>query len=224
MMNIHHLRSWFLKSFVGFLSLTALIAIVSVLAGEFGETQAKILATSFTVSAASICSMACAAFIEKRGGRRLGTAGIGAAALAAALLIAGVWAEVDSEYYWKTVVTAIVVALAIAHTFLLHLPKLADRFDWAQPASAALIGLLGAMVIAAAWGEIDEEGYYRLLTVVSILVVLFTLLVPVFWRIGRGETDTRRRLLLTEDADGCFRDAEGRAYRVEPFALPDEAP
>ena len=65
-MDYSEIRKLALKIFIGFLGLTAVIAIISVLAGQFGELQWKILGTTFTISAASICSMSCAAFIEKK--------------------------------------------------------------------------------------------------------------------------------------------------------------
>ena len=76
-MNSRELKRTLLKVFVGFLSLTAAIAILSVLTGEFGAFQVKVLATTMTISAASICAMSCAAFIEIRRKKVLGTIGIG---------------------------------------------------------------------------------------------------------------------------------------------------
>ena len=58
-MNFTEIKKVLLKLFVGFLILTAIIAIISVLSGEFGELQGKILATTLTISMASICSMSC---------------------------------------------------------------------------------------------------------------------------------------------------------------------
>jgi hypothetical protein len=65
-MNYTELRKRLLKAFIGFLTLTALVAIGSVLSREFGETQLKVLATTFSITAGSICAMACVAFIERR--------------------------------------------------------------------------------------------------------------------------------------------------------------
>jgi FtsH-binding integral membrane protein len=101
-MNLSDIRRIFLWSFIGFLSLTALIAIFSVLSHEFGETQIKVLATTFTVSAASICAMSCAAFIEKKETNRFGIIGMLFAGIAAAMTIIGIWGEISTEGYWKT--------------------------------------------------------------------------------------------------------------------------
>ncbi|MCF7975428.1 MAG: hypothetical protein K9N55_16545, partial [Phycisphaerae bacterium] len=129
-MDYTAIRKASLKVFIGFLALTALIAIISVLSGEFGKIQFKVLATTFSISAASICSMSCAAFMEKRKRTGLGLTGILLCAVGAVLVIVGLWPEIDSEVYWKTTVTVIVAAIALAHAFLLSLPDLDDRHTW----------------------------------------------------------------------------------------------
>ena len=118
-MNTASMKKRFLHAFVGFLGLTAFIAIVSVLSGEFGELQIKILVTSFTVSAASICSMSCAAFIEKQKQQGLGFSGILLSVVAAVLLILLIWLEFENEWYFKTTFTMAVCAASFAHAFLL---------------------------------------------------------------------------------------------------------
>lgn len=221
-MNIHAARSILLKLFIAFLSLTAIIGIATVLTGEFGEVQLKVLATTFTISAASICAMACAAYIEKRRPEP-GWIGIVLSFIAAAMLIAGMWAEFDSEEYWKTTVSLIVLGLAFAHSLLLQLPDLGES-DWVQAVAAGLVGILALMLIAVFWGEIDNEGYYRVLAVVSIIVVLFTLVVPVLMFIAKPkqapalpspDAPATKALVLMPMKGDYYQDAEGAMYRVE---------
>ena len=88
-MDYTKLKILSLKVFIGFLGLTAIIAVIAVLRGEFGKLEEKILATSLTISGASICSMSCAAFIDKKKHTLLGLFGIGLSVAAAVLLIAG---------------------------------------------------------------------------------------------------------------------------------------
>lgn len=61
-MNYTEIRRLLLKIFIGFLSLTALVAILSVLSHKFGETQLKVLLTTLSITAGSICAMSCAAY------------------------------------------------------------------------------------------------------------------------------------------------------------------
>ncbi|GAF67867.1 unnamed protein product, partial [marine sediment metagenome] len=193
-MDYTELRKLSLKIFIGFLALTALIAIITVLGGKFGEIQMKILATTFTISAASICSMSCAAFIEKRKLIKLGLAGIILSVISAILLIIGMWPEIKNDEYWKTTITLIVAALAFAHAFLLVLPDLEDNQKWVQKVALGAIGILAVQIIVAVWGEIDNESYYRLLAVVAIIVGLATLVIPILTKMRRG--NGRKRELL----------------------------
>lgn len=226
-MTTHQARSMLLKTFIGFLILTALTGIVSVLMGDFGELQLKVMATTFSISAASICAMSCAAFIEKRSPVALGWTGLGICFVGEALLLIGMWAEVDGEFFWKSTLTMIVLGLGFAHALLLQLPRLDEGHDWVQPVAGGCIAGLAAMIIAAFWGEVDNEGYYRVMIVVSIIVVLVTLVIPVLMKLAKPmpnvpvapafakpETDDGELVLTKLDGD-YYQDASGAKYRVE---------
>jgi len=213
-MDYTAIRKSSLKLFIGFLSLTAVIAIVSVLSGEFGELQIKTLATCFTISAASICSMACAAFIERKKRVALGLSGILLSISAAALLIIGIWAEINNEEFWKTTATVSVFAIAFA-PFLLAIPELDDRQRWIQLVSPVSISLLAGLIVVGIWGEIDNETYIRAITVVSIIVVLETLVIPILMRLRKGnEVDVGKSLTLKNVGQDLYEDPGGRLYQV----------
>ena len=109
-MDYSALRKLALKFFLVFLGLTALVAIVSVLTGSFGELQLKILATSFAISSASILAMSCAAFIERKKRVVLGISGVLLSAMAACLVIAGLWLE-SEEYDLRAIELLLRMAL-----------------------------------------------------------------------------------------------------------------
>ncbi len=213
-MNPTEAKRVFLKLFIGFLSLTAAIAILSVLSGDFGEFQLKVLVTTFSISAASICSMSCAAFMEKKKKKELGILGILFAAIATALVVGSLWWEINEAVYWKVTISFIVFAVAFAHAFLLVLPDLDPGHRWTQKASGVCIGVLALQIVSAIWGEIDHEGYFRLIAVVSIVVVLLTLVIPILMKIRKGGADLVRTLVLTENQDGTFCDQSGTVYSV----------
>jgi len=222
-MDIPAARSLLLKIFIAFLVLTALIAIASVLSGQWGEVQLKTMATTFTISAASVCAMACAAFVEKRGVPAIGWIGGGANFLAAAMITSAVWMEHGEEVYWKTAVSFVVAGLGFAHGCLMNLPSLATAYRWTQTTLTLTVAILAAMLISAIWGEIDAEGYYRMVAVVSIVAVLFTLVIPILGKLspaGGGEEAAAPEALppaltLTAKGDGVYEDAAGARYRVE---------
>ena len=214
-MNYTELRRASLKIFLGFLGLTAIIAILCVLAGDFGELSFKVLITTFTISAASISSMSCAAFIEKRRRTQLGLAGIFLSVAAAILLISGLWLESNSDVYWKTTTTFTVLAVALAQAFLLALPELDLRQTWIQPVTSVSIGILALQIIVAVWGEIDAETYYRFLAVMAILVGLETLAVPILMKLRKKNGEKREPLVLERIQDDLYRDRTGKKYQLK---------
>ncbi|MBT7304154.1 MAG: hypothetical protein HN849_31770 [Victivallales bacterium] len=213
-MDYAEFRRASLRTFLGFLALTAAIAVVSVLGGDFGETQVKVLLTTLTISAASMCAMACAAFIEKREQRELGLAGISLAIVSALLTILGIWSEASSERYWKLVLTFVVFAVAFAHVFMLLLPSLSERHSWFQALSSVSIAILACQIIFAFWAEVSDDFYYRLLAVVSIIVALETLTVPILMKLGRGQATRGRTIVLEEVGNGVYKDSAGKLYTV----------
>ncbi|MBT7162497.1 MAG: hypothetical protein HN904_06935 [Victivallales bacterium] len=213
-MDYAEFRRASLRTFLGFLALTAAVAVVSVLSGDFGETQVKVLLTTLTISAASMCAMACAAFIEKRKRRELGLAGISLAIVSALLTILGIWSEASSERYWKLVLTFVVFAVAFAHVFMLLLPSLSERHSWFQALSSVSIAILACQIIFAFWAEVSDDFYYRLLAVVSIIVALETLTVPILMKLGRGQATRGRTIVLEEVGNGVYKDSAGKLYTV----------
>jgi len=182
------IRKGSLRAFLLFLILTALLAMATVLqGGNFGDLEFKALATSFTVSGASICAMSSAAFMERRRGRILGMLGILLAAAAAILLIGGLWSRNAGDPYWKATLTVIVLAVGFAHAFLLALPELDEEQEWIQKAIPVSIGFLAFLIILGVWKEITESGYLRLITAVAIFVGLETVAIPILVKLHKDE-------------------------------------
>jgi hypothetical protein len=208
------LRTLSLKFFIGFLGVTALIAIISVISKELGELQLKIIATSFTISAASICTMSCAAFIEKKKLIRLGISGILLSIISGILVIFGLWAEMESDSFWHSTYSLIVIALAFAHAFLLSLPNLGEK-QAVQGFSFFSIGVLALLIIIAIWGRIEETGYYQFLSVVAIIVALFTLIIPILLKLSK-ENQAKNVKLVLENVDGdIYKDVTGKKYLLK---------
>lgn len=216
-MNFTHLRKASLRIFIGFLALTALIAIFAVLRGEFDDFTIRVLLTCLAISISSILSMACAAWMERRGRPAIGLTGILLAVAAGLLAITGVWAKVDDDFYWKMMLTATLFAASFAHSFLLALPVLDRRHAWVQRAAAVTIAVLSVLLATALWAEIESELYFRFVAVISILLGLETVVIPILMKMRTDEdgSEPRRRLRLTERADGLFEDEEGAVYRVD---------
>lgn len=218
-MNYREIRRRLLKVFLGFLGLTALIGIVSVLS-DLGDLQFKSLGTCLTLSIASICSMSCAAFIEKKRRVALGLSGIILSVSFAILLIAGLWmwrTLVDMEVYWKTAYSLGVAAMGFAYAFLLVLPELDEKQKWIQPVSSVLIGVLTLQIVVAIWSEIQNKVYYQLLTVVAIMVGLETVAIPILTKLRKsnGQKESRTRLELDRLEGDIYTDAAGKKYQLK---------
>ncbi len=214
-MNYGRVTKIFLKVFLGFLAVTAVVAIFAVLKGDLDETDFKIIATSLTISVASVCAMSCAAFIAKKGNFKLGALGMIFAVIAAVLLIAGLWPDIDSEPYWKVTWSFIVAAFAFAHVFLLSLPKLDINHKWVQWVTAATIIVLAGLIIHGICAEIDEDIYWRITAVAGIIVGLETLAVPIMMKLRKDETKEVEKLTLEIIEGDIYTDGQGNKYKVE---------
>ncbi|MGK0205847.1 MAG: hypothetical protein ACI9S9_004940 [Planctomycetota bacterium] len=219
-MDPHALRRLFLWLFVGCLGMTALLAIIAVLAGDFGDLEFRVLGSSGSVSAASICAMACAAFRERGKVAVLGTVGIALAGLALVAVLILIWFEPRPLDNWVRVTLFLVLyAIASAHGQLLLLPSLAQRHVWVQRMAIGAIALLTFLLsIVILWEPADDD-LMRPIVVVAIVVALLTLVVPILWRIG-GESRTLSgaeltTLTLTRSPDGTWIDSGGVSYDVQ---------
>lgn len=217
-MNYTSVMKMALRGFLGFLAITALIAIISVLGGDFGEFELKVILTSLTLSLTSICAMSCAAFMARSKQQTIGMVGIAVAVIGAAMTIAGVWGEVSGDAYWKTTLTFGITALACAHGFLLILPDLGRAVNrWFRPAALGSVAILALQIIAAAWGEINEDGYYRTMAAVAIVVGLATASLPILIKLKKDDETRRKKLVLTKLDDGTYRDSEGQRYMLTAY-------
>lgn len=212
------LRRMSLLSLVVFLSFTALLAIGALVSGEFGETQLRIILSTLTISAASICAMACSAYVEKRNQPVPGALGMAVALLAALMVLYGIWSEVGESLYWKTASVLAVLAGASAHALLLCIPSLDARYRWSQGALVISVTLLAGQIIIAITREITALEYFRMVGVTAVVVVLLTSTVPIFMRLSSARTappgQQGETLALTHEQGDCYRDSQGTRYRV----------
>jgi len=208
-------RKLFLKGFLGFLVITALLATLAILTNLFGDYQERILGTSAVITVTSILALSCAAYLERNPSNHFGLVGIASSVLAATLAIIAMWAEIQASDYIKVMLTAFVPAVGCALAFLLLLAPLDARYAWAQTASTSSITVLGVMLTAMIWGDFQAAWYLDALAVMWIVVGLATLAIPIMMKLSTGEPNAPVRLTLTHIEGDHFRDAAGRRFRVE---------
>lgn len=181
------LKKAFLYSLIASVAISALFGIAAILMGNFGEFEIRILVTSLTISAASLCGVSCGAAYEAKRAKMIPIAGVGLAIAAASMIIAAIWGEFSSQEYWKCTATLEIFAIACAHMSLLLLARLAKRFQWAMWGGYfAVFG--GAIVLSSLfWGDFELEWTGRLFGVLAILSSAFSIMIPVFHRLCREE-------------------------------------
>lgn len=183
-MNPKRIALWFLIASV---TLSAIVGIIALLSGTFGRVQAQIILTTLTISAASICALACGALWESKRAKTLPITGIALAIISAALFISGIWFESNSEEFWKFSGSVGLLATATAHASLLFLATLAARFAWARIAAVASVYLLAIQLIYLIYGTPKNDAFFRIVGITGIVAASLTILIPVFHRLSRSD-------------------------------------
>ncbi|MBN1810063.1 MAG: hypothetical protein JW909_13430 [Planctomycetes bacterium] len=164
---------------------SALLGIVALVSGDFGKIQIKILLSSLSISAGSICTLVCAFLLEKKKILVLSIPGMALGALGTILLITGIWTEMDEEVFWKTTAIVWFFAAATTHVSLLNLARLSQKYLWSLIAATAVFYLLAIVLTVMVLWEIDEEFMLRGIGVLGILAAALSILIPVFHRLSR---------------------------------------
>ena len=175
---------WFLICSV---AISAILGIIIVLAGTFSDLQVRIILTTLTISAASICALASGALWEKRRERLLSSSGAILAVLAAVLVVAGIWTETENKEFWKFVISVSLLAVATAHACLLALARLAPRFAWTRVAASVALYSLAGLFIYIIYFTPKGDTWVRIIGATSIIVAALTILTPIFHRLSRGD-------------------------------------
>lgn len=205
---------------IGALSITALIAVVALLAGDFGDTELRILATTGGFGFSSLLAMRGTALLDQRRYVPLGRTVAGMSVLSFLCELWILWLDNDSEAAWKSYVCTVAIAAALAQVAGMvsstrpdDPPSIAPAI-WA--AGTAAFGV-ATMACAAALGEISSSGYYRLFGVVVVLDAFLVALQPIIRRLGKKAPAPSGRFTLVF-ADGRRTDHDGGPDRI-PDAL-----
>jgi hypothetical protein len=206
---------------------TALVAIAVLLLADFDDRTWKIIATTAMMSAASLLAMPGGALLDQGRAVALGWATLAIAAYCLAHALVLVWTEEESG--WKLLVAAVAFAAACSQASATTSRRRDD-----DPQSVRVLHALGvaggfltaALVTLAAWQEIEDEGFYRLLGALAVAVLLVTVLQPILRRTGRGGGAARRAVsmtLTTDDGGELRREVEAPDFAGAAAAAIREA-
>ena len=188
-------RKIFLNTLIASVALSAVIGIVVILFGQFGEFEVRVLMTTLTVTATSILGLACVACYEAGRGRRLPLAGIVLSVVSALALFLIIWNVLDdNETYIKTTITLVIGAIVASHLSLLRLARLDGRYAWTYTFAVVCDVLLAAIVLYLMWFEPEGESdlVFRTMGVLSILIAAVTVVTPVFHRLSTGVDEVEK--------------------------------
>jgi hypothetical protein len=177
----------FLYALIASVVLGALLGILTILSGRFGWLEVRVLLTTVTVAGASICGLACGAYLSTKRGKILPLTGIGLTLLAAGMLLAGIWGEIRSDGYWQVAASASVFAIACAHLSLLSMARLADQFLWSLAAAYVVILGVASLIVVLILRERYDAGMFQLLGVAAIVDAAITIVIPILHRLSRDD-------------------------------------
>jgi hypothetical protein len=210
-MNLHRARRVAIIAIIVSLSLTAIVGIITLLGGAFGDVQGKVLLTTLLFAVFSISVLCHLAVV----GRALQLVGFTGVAVSSVSLLGGlllIWAEWTDPGAQAVVIklfaVAGILAVGLAHSNLLLLlgqrrNRVVRVLLYATVAIIGLVALLLCIPIATD-GDIpgdDGDGYWRLVGVVAILDVLGSIVLPVTGRFLRDDPGVRLDLELSPELD-----------------------
>jgi hypothetical protein len=171
----------------GSVGVTALLGILAILSGRFGWFEIRVLLTTVTVAVASICGLACSAYLASGRAQILPIAGIALTLIAAVMIVMEIWVGVDSQMFTKLAASCAVFAVACAHLSLLSMARLADWFRWSLTAAHVVILGVASMIVLIILLEEHSSGMFQLLGVAAIIDAAITVIIPIFHRLSRDE-------------------------------------
>jgi hypothetical protein len=217
------LRNVYLKGAAALAAVAALLAIATVLKGDFGETEGKIFATIAATFVAGSCVMAGIACLA-HGSRLLGRAGIALAAGGFLLWVEQIWANHDSEAYWKVLGLFLIWTLVtLVGTTSALMTRTRRGLHLATLACAAAAGVVASAMVIGSSGDL-----WQLFAVLLILTLLGEILTPILERSGApAERPVERELGSFGDVSVvAVRQAGKRFVRIgdrETPLAPDES-
>jgi len=208
---------------------TAALAVAILLFSEVDDTAVRILGTTGALAFFSLLALPAGVLLDRRLAAPLGWLAIGLSAGGLVLVLVLLWIDWDDspEALLKSTLTVSVFAAAAAQACATTArlrgedPRIVRRLYVAGLAAGTALATLAAI---AAWAEIDEAGFYRVLGALAVVGLLVTLLQPILRKTTAPRSPPRKgfRLRLTlengreierEDGGEDFADAVANAVR-----------
>ncbi len=174
-------KKLFLRLLIAALCISAAIGIFVFLAGDYGDTEIKTLLTTLSLVGYSLSALCCSTIYEKEGLKLFSLTGMAVSGIGFLITITAIWEFIDTEDFFKTVIIFMILATAFGHISLLLLVKPKNNtIKYLLITTVVFVCIVAMMLIKATVTEFDEdEFYFRLLGVFTILDVLGTIATPI---------------------------------------------
>ena len=177
----------------------AVLGIILVLRGKWGWYETRVILTTIVIAISSLCGLACDLSRTPRGLNLLPKSGLALTGISAVMILIGMWADFDEEWFWKTAASISIFAVATVHVCLLSIARLVRRFQWVFFIAWQAIFGLAALLVFVIVAEVDSEEMMRIVAVASIVVAALTLVIPILHRIGRMESNKGDLLMPVDE-------------------------
>jgi hypothetical protein len=192
-----------LRIVVGSLLVAGAAACVALLGGGFGDLDLKIIATSLLLALASATVGAGLAVRHRQ--PVLGLATVGATFGTFALVLIGLWPEIEDGTFWRVTGCVAICALEGAHASFVLSRRRDDDVRTAvvatrvAVAAAAVSGVMGLLPTAGVTSEdIDAEAYAQALAIVLVVQLVSTAVAPLLRRLGEPRRPVEPGLTAAE--------------------------
>jgi hypothetical protein len=228
--DLRRVAGWAL---VAGLCVSALVAIVALLADSWSDVSWNVVGTSLGFSVFT-CTAAAGAALRLRSAawaRALGAATIGSSAAAFVLLAVALWIE-EVEEIWRAFGVAGLAALWTSHAALVLRAVRSDDsrlIAWLTGVSIVTLGIdtsIGMVAVVGALDDVDSEPIERLLAVLLVITLLATALPPLLRRLQRRAgpaTPAAAAFGRPRRAGGLAGEVAEVAERLDAMDLPPRA-
>lgn len=178
----------FLTTLVSSLTISAILSIFIFLFGDVGETEARILMTTFSVGGYSLLGLSIAALFEKKGISNLILIGGASILIAFVISMYLIWGSKfwnADESTWRIFGISLTMSVTCAHLALLHVIDIRTKIARnAFVATNTMIWIVAGLLIVVIAGLFDPDtGYFKTLVVAAILDLLGTISTPLLNKI-----------------------------------------
>ncbi|MET4158725.1 hypothetical protein [Agromyces sp. PvR057] len=218
---------------VASLSITAVVGIVTLLSGDFGEVQGRVLGTTLLIAGASILAL-CHLSVVGRPVRVVGFVGLGASAVALVIGLLLIWTPwydngggwPDDLWRWFGITSIVAASLAHANLLLQLSGRRRRAVRIALAITLAAIAVVAVMLVLpliSEWAIPGDDGgeYWRWFGVIAIVDALGTVVLPVVALLVREEPAASAATPATGATEGSDapRLDDGPAEASAPDAL-----